>query len=72
MNTITIPKKLAQNDDLVVIPRKTYEALVELKSIKEFMPTKSQKHALIRAETNLKSGKTLSYNAFTKKLGFAN
>lgn len=25
MNTITIPKKLIKNDDLVVIPRKEYE-----------------------------------------------
>lgn len=25
MNTLTIPKKLAGNDDLVIIPRKEYE-----------------------------------------------
>jgi hypothetical protein len=28
MNTLTIPKKLIQNDDLVVIPRKKYEKLL--------------------------------------------
>ena len=28
MATITIPKKLAGSDDLVVLPRKEYEALV--------------------------------------------
>jgi len=29
MSTITIPKKLAQNDDLIVLPRKEYEELLE-------------------------------------------
>ena len=27
MNTVTIPKKLAGNDDLVIIPRKEYEQM---------------------------------------------
>lgn len=71
MNTITIPKKLAQNDDLIVVPKKEYEALIELKAIKEFVPTKAQKRALIKAEANLKSGKTMSYNELVQKLGFA-
>lgn len=71
MNTVTIPKKLAQNDDLIVVPKKEYEALVELKAIKEFVPTKAQRGALIRAEANLKSRKTLSYNELAQKLGFA-
>lgn len=71
MNTITIPKKLARNDDLIVVPRKEYEALVELRAIKEFVPTKAQKRALIRAEANLKNRKTLSYNELAQKLGFA-
>ena len=43
MNTITILKKLAQKDGLVLIPRKEYEFLKELKAIKEFSPTVSQK-----------------------------
>ena len=37
MNTLTIPRKLAQKDDLIVVPRKEYEALLELKKFKEFM-----------------------------------
>jgi RNase P protein component len=28
MNTITIPKNLIKNDDLVIVPRKTYEGLL--------------------------------------------
>lgn len=72
MATITIPKTLAQKDDLVVIPRQEYEALVELKRLREFNPTASQKKSLLRAEQNFRRGKTLSYNELIKKLGFTN
>jgi len=72
MTTITIPKTLAKKDDLVVLPRKEYESLLELKAVKEFTPTLSQKKALVRAEANVKKGKTLSYNELIHKLGFAN
>lgn len=70
MNTVTIPKKLASRDDLVVIPRKEYEALLELRKIREFVPTVAQRKALRDAESNLRKGKTLSYNELVKKLGF--
>jgi len=70
MNTITIPKKLASRDDLIVIPRKEYEALLELKKFKEFFPTVAQKKALATAEMNFRKGKTFSYNELVKKLGF--
>ena len=72
MNTVTIPKKLARNDDLVVLPRREYEALLQLKKFKEFNPTAIQKRALQQAETNLRKGKTLSYHELTQKLGFTN
>ena len=72
MNTITIPKNLIKNDDLVVIPRKEYETLIKLKTFKEFIPSFSQKKALLTAERNFKKGTTLSYNGLVKKLGFAN
>jgi len=71
MNTITIPKKVAARGDLVVIPRKDYEALLELKRLKEFSPTVAQKKALVRAEQNFRKGKTLSYHELAKKLEFA-
>ena len=70
MNTITIPKELARKDDLVVIPRKEYEALLNIKNMKEFNPTTAQRRALLGAERNLIKGKTLSYNELIKKLGF--
>ncbi len=69
MRTITIPQKLANKDDLIVIPRKEYESLLELKRMKEFAPTSIQKRALARAENNLRRSKTLSYRELVKKLG---
>ncbi|MBI3421243.1 MAG: AbrB/MazE/SpoVT family DNA-binding domain-containing protein [Candidatus Sungbacteria bacterium] len=38
----------------------------------EFTPTVAQRKALIKAEQNLKTGKTLSYHELVRKLGFAN
>ena len=70
MNAVTIPKKLAARDDLVVIPRKEYETLLKLKKFREFKPTSAQKKSLMRAEGNFRKGKTLSYHELAKKLGF--
>lgn len=70
MNTITIPKKLANRDDLVVIPRKEYEALLELKKIREFTPTVAQKRALAQARRNRKAGGYLTIDELREKLGF--
>lgn len=72
MNTLTSLKKIAQEKGLILLPRKEYEALLELKKIKEFSPTAAQKKALSRAEDNFQKNKTLSYNEFAKKLGIAN
>ena len=72
MQTITIPRQLATQDDLVVVPRKEYEALLGLREFKEFIPTAAQKKALANAEKNLKQKKTLSYDDLVKKLGFGN
>ena len=71
MNGITTSKKTVGND-LVTIPRKEYEALLELKKTKEFKPTPAQKRALRAAERNLSQNKTLSYNELVQKLGFGN
>ncbi len=70
MSTITIPKQLTKNDDLVVMPRKEYEALLEFKKAKEFKPSAIQKKALLTAERNLKQRKTLSYHELVRKLDF--
>ena len=72
MNTIVIPNKIAsKGEGFVVIPRNEYEALVSLKNYREFVPTKLQINALRRAEKSLMAPKTLSYEQFATKLGFA-
>ena len=70
MDTITIPKKIALQGDLVVIPRKEYEALLWLKKIREFIPTVAQRNALIRARKNRKEGKYLTIDELRRKLDF--
>ena len=70
MDAITIPKKITKKGDLVIVPRKEYEALLEFKKIKEFSPTKVQRKSLLLAERNLKRGKTVSGNEFARTLGF--
>jgi len=69
MVILTIPKKLAKKDDLVVIPKREYEALLELKKIREFTPTATQKRALARARKEYKAGKYLTFNELKQKLG---
>jgi len=49
MNIITIPKKMAQKDDLIILPRKEYEELIAFRKIKEFKPTPAQKKDLVQA-----------------------
>lgn len=70
MDTLTIPKRLTAKNDVVIIPRKEYEALLEFKQMKEFTPTQAQKRALAEAEKNFNRKKTLSYHELIKKLGF--
>lgn len=70
--TITIPKNLTAKDELVVIPRKEYEAFLTFKNFKEAPLTKTQKRALHRADKNLSRRKTLSLNELAKHVGFAN
>ena len=70
MSTITIPKKITSRDDLVILPRKEYEELIEIQKVKEFTPTPAQKKALKQAERNFDRKKTFSYNELVKKLGF--
>ena len=69
MSVLTIPKTLSRKGDLVIISRKEYEMLLEMKKIIEFQPTAAHKKALSKAELNFKKGKTLSYDAFVRELG---
>lgn len=71
MQTITIPKTFSR-EDLIVIPRREYEKLVNFQKVAEFDPTPAQKKALAKAEKNLLHGKSFSYDDLVKKLGFKN
>mgnify|MGYP001597735729 FL=1 len=70
--TVTIPHKLTQGKELVIVPLEEYEALMQLKKIYEFQPTASQKKALANARKNRKRGETLSLGELKRRLGFAN
>lgn len=67
---ITIPPQLTKQGELVVIPRKEYEALLAFKVRREFSPTAAQKQALRQAEQNFYSGNTLSFHELSRRLGF--
>ena len=69
--TITIPQRLTQGKELVIVPLEEYEALMQLKKIYEFQPTASQKKALANARKNRKRGETLSLSELKRRLGFA-
>ena len=67
MIVITIPRKLASRDDLVVIPRKEYESL-KARVVPEVRMTASEKKALARARKALKEGRTIPYEDVRREL----
>lgn len=70
MNAITIPRSLAGNDDLVLLPRKEYESLVAHKT-GSLKLTKMQQRDLEQARKGRATGGLLSYNEFIRELGLA-
>lgn len=56
--------------DSITISRIEYEAFLAFKKIGEFKPSTTALRNLSRAEAELKAGKTLSYGALVRKLGF--
>ncbi len=70
MVTITIPKKLIKNDDLVVLPRKEYEKMKAQMVPIFYLKGKSAKRLDKRVSEGLKEyykGKTESLESFLKK-----
>jgi hypothetical protein len=82
MSTVTIPKKMIRkNDDLVLIPRKEYEAFKvwerreEIKlprTFKTFKPTKAQLKDFEEARREHRKGIYLTLDELKRKLGIAN
>lgn len=71
MNTITIPRNLIKNDDLVIVPRKEYEKLLTARLIPEFQSTTAEKKDLARARKNRAQGNFLTIDELKHRLGFA-
>lgn len=69
--TVTIPQKLTQGKELIIIPLEEYEALVQLKEVYEFQPSSAQKKALANAQKNRKAGTTITLNELKNRLGLA-
>ena len=69
MNVITIPKKLAEKDDLVIIPRQEYEEFLALKrTIPVVKPSRSELHAIERGRREILEGKYVEWEEFKRKL----
>lgn len=78
LQPLTIPQSLASQGDLVVIPRKEYEALqqhvydaLQPDGIPEFTPTVAEKRDLAKAREDFKKGKFISLYDLRRKLGVA-
>ena len=70
MNTITIPKNLIKNDDLVIIPRMEYNNLLELKKIIPIVnATKKEVMAIRRGEKEIERGEFLTSKQLKDALG---
>ena len=73
MTTITIPKELVKNKELIAVPRHLYDEFIEwqekIKSVRTFKPTTAQKKDLIRARKNYAEGKYITLAQLEHELG---
>ena len=76
MTTITIPKELTEDKNLVAVPKVDYEEFLawqrRVKSVWTFKPTPSEKKALARARRNLAKGEYLTLSDLKHALGIDN
>lgn len=56
MTTITIPRRLIRNDDMVIVPKREYEKLLNFWSSAEQLTT-GEKRAVIKGFREIKDGK---------------
>ncbi len=68
MNTITIPKRLIKGDDLVVLPRKEYERLIDFWSKAESISQHTKK-AVERGFQEIAEGKFFTSKQVKNELG---
>lgn len=67
MNTITIPKKLAKEGDLILIPRKKYEELLERQAPIAYLTAKERK-AVDLGRKEFTRGKSVSLSELKNEL----
>ena len=70
MTTLTIPKNLIKNEDLVVLSRSTYENIMLYfpGNFKEISLNANQKQKMKKARQNLSKGKFLTIHELRNKL----
>ena len=69
MTTLTIPRQLAQQGDLVLIPRSEYKELLSLKkAFRIVKPTKSDIRQLARADREIKAEKFKPWSQVKREL----
>jgi hypothetical protein len=67
--TLTIPKNLIKNNDLVIIPRREYEEFLVLKKTIEIVkPTKSELQAIERGRKEIKKNKYIFWHELKQEL----
>ena len=71
MNVITIPRRFARKDDLVVIPRREYESLLKQKVavLPVVKLTQSEKRAFAQSERELARGEYVTLEQLEHDLG---
>ena len=73
MTTITIPRTFNGNDDLVALPRKEYEELVQFRTaFSSYTPTVSERQALRRSRIHMKAGHSHTLEQFCHEVGLKN
>ena len=72
MATLTIPKEFAERNDLVAVPRETFEQFIawqkRMKSRKTFVPSTANKKALAKARKNRARGDYLTPHELRRSL----
>ena len=69
MNVVTIPKKLPQKGELVLIPRKEYEEFLEFrKMIPIVKASPSELRIIKRSEKEIREGKYIPWHEFKREL----
>lgn len=66
--TITIPRKLIKDDDIVIVPKKEYEKLFRFWSSAECL-TGHEKQAIEKGFREIKNGKVFTSREVKRELG---